>query len=291
MKKLITKLIGVYLNLLSIISPRSAGRLGVKIFCYPFRAQLKPHHKMFLDSSEKFEFQFDGIMLQGYKWGHGNKKVLFLHGWQSHTFRWKNYIQSLSPDDFTVYAFDAPGHGFSEGNFLSVPFYSQAIEQFVGQVGPIDTAISHSVGSFSLVYTLYRTPLLPVNKMILMAPPGEASDFIDSLRQTLNLSERAVQCALEHFRERFGNSINYFSAAKFASTLNIPGLIIHDEHDDETPFHYGRQINNAWRGSILVPTKGLGHNLKSDEVVKTVYNFVTSEKVAIDSKHSLIMQR
>lgn len=290
MKKLIPKLMGVYLNILSVISPRLAGRLGVKIFCYPFRASLKPHHKMFLDSSEKFEFKFNDIMLQGYKWGNGNRKVLFLHGWQSHTFRWKNYIQSLSQDEFTVYAFDAPGHGFSQGNFLSVPFYSQAIEHFVGKVGPIDTVVSHSVGSFSLVYTLYQTPILPVSKVILMAPPGEASDFIDSLKQTLNLSERAVQCALEHFRERFGEPVTYFSTAKFASTLNIPGLIIHDEHDDETPFHYGREINNVWKRSVLVATKGLGHNLRSDVVVKTVYNFVTSEKEVADSKHDLITQ-
>jgi len=78
---------GVYLNVVSMISPRLAGRLGVKIFCYPFRAQLKPHHKMFLDSSEKFDFLFGDISLQGYKWGQGSKKVLFLHGWQSHTMQ------------------------------------------------------------------------------------------------------------------------------------------------------------------------------------------------------------
>lgn len=273
MEKIISALIGGYLNTLSLVAPRQAGKHGVNIFCYPVRPALKSYHKEFLNSSEKFPFLFKGIRLQAYRWGKGEKKVLFLHGWQSHSFRWKNYIQSLSPEEFTVYAFDAPGHGFSEGNYLSVPFYSEAIQQFISQLGEVDMAVGHSVGSFSLVYTLYRIPQLPVSKIILMAPPGEASDFIDFFSRRLKLSDRSVRLTLNHFEDKFGKPISYFSTAKFAEALKVPGLIVHDEQDEDTPHHYARQINQAWEDSLLITTRGLGHNLKSPTVVKIVHDF------------------
>lgn len=275
MKKMIAKLLGVYLNTLAKFSARLAGRHGVKIFCYPFRPSLKSYHKTFLNSSSRFPLTFEGLRLQGYQWGNGEKKVLFLHGWQSHSFRWKNYVQSLSKDEFTVYAFDAPGHGFSQGDFISVPFYSEAIQHFIAKVGPVDTVVSHSIGSFSLVYTLYRLPSLPVNKIVLMAPPGEASDFVYSFKKTLSLSDDAVQYTLAYFKKMFGQSIDYFSVTRFASELTTPCLIIHDEKDEETPYHYARAINSSWKDSVLITTNGLGHNLKSEMIINTVRDFVT----------------
>ncbi|HEX5171534.1 MAG TPA: alpha/beta hydrolase [Cyclobacteriaceae bacterium] len=292
MEKVITTLIGAYLNALSLISPRKAGEHGVNVFCYPVRPTLKSYHKDFLNSSERFEFHFQGLRLQAYRWGGGKRRVLFLHGWQSHTFRWKNYIQSLSPDEFTVYAFDAPGHGFSDGKFLSVPFYSEAIQHFVNQVGEFETAVAHSVGSFSLVYTLYRVPQIPIRQIVLMAPPGEASDFIDFFAGRLKLSNRAIQITLDHFKYRFGKPVSYFSTARFAESLKVPGLIIHDENDEETPYHYARKINEGWERAQLITTRGLGHNLKSPDVVTIVCNFARGvfTKESIDRKNKFILQ-
>lgn len=292
MEKIITTLIGGYLNTLSLIVPRKAGEHGVGVFCYPVRPSLKAYHKEFLNSSEKFVFPFNGIRLQGYRWGNGEKKILFLHGWQSHTFRWKNYIQSLSPEEFTAFAFDAPGHGFSEGKYLSVPFYGEAIQQFVTQIGKIDMAVGHSVGSFSLVYALNRLPTLPINKIVLMAPPGEASDFIDFFSKRLKLSDRSIQLTLDHFERKFGKPISYFSTAKFAEALKVPGLIIHDEHDEDTPHHYARRISQAWEDSLLITTRGLGHNLKSPLVVKIVHDFANGifRKESVEEESNFMLQ-
>jgi pimeloyl-ACP methyl ester carboxylesterase len=274
MEGLITKAVGAYLNSLAILSPRKAGEQGVTIFCYPIRPSMKSYHKSFLESSENFDFILQGVRLQAYRWGNGPRKVLFLHGWQSHSFRWKKYIESLSKEEFTVYAFDAPGHGFSNGSFLSVPFYSEAIKQFVARIGAIDTVIAHSMGGFAIVYALYKIPLLPVNRLVLMASPGEASDFIKVYGERLSLTDRTVNCTLNRFEEIFGQAIEYFSVSKFAESLMLPGIIIHDQKDEEAPYEYARQINKAWKHSHLITTNGLGHNLKSQDVMKTVLDFV-----------------
>jgi pimeloyl-ACP methyl ester carboxylesterase len=277
MKNTLTQIMGHYLNMMSHVSPRLAARQGFRVFCYPVRPALKAHHRQFLNSSKKFSFHHNDVRIQGYEWGHGEKKILFLHGWQSHSFRWKKYVEALPKDEYTIYAIDAPGHGFSKGSFLTVPLYSNVINQFISMQGPIHTTVSHSIGSFSILNALHRTPSLPIERLILMAPPGEARDFVEFFKQTLNLSDRSINLVVKHFEERIEQPVDFFSTSKFASSLSLPGLIIHDEEDDETPYKYARMIHEAWKSSRLITTKGLRHNLKSPEVVKAVKDFITMD--------------
>jgi pimeloyl-ACP methyl ester carboxylesterase len=274
MKKLIIKILGLYLDLLSVILPRVAATKGFLLFCRPFRVPASRKHLTFLQSAEQFQIDHEGYAVQGYRWGTGPKKVLFLHGWQSHTYRWKPYIEALSKDEYTIFSLDAPGHGLSSGNFLSVPLYSSLIEKFIRQQGGLHTVVGHSLGGFSLLYTLYRQPVLSLGRAILLAPPGEASDFISTFKKTLGVSERTVKLIAEHFAQRYQVTPAFFSACKFASRVDVKGLIIHDEEDAEAPYHYSLPLQEAWRESRLVTTKGYGHNLKSASVVKEVIDFI-----------------
>src|SRR5688572_30741672 len=99
-------LVGIYLNKLAHILPKAASKQGFKLFCHPFRSPIKAYHKQFFNTADMFSFEHDGTTIQGYRWGNGPRKVLFLHGWQSHTFRWKNYIQSLPHDEYSIYSID-----------------------------------------------------------------------------------------------------------------------------------------------------------------------------------------
>lgn len=268
------RMLGMYLESLAMISPSLAARKGFQLFCRPFRTPTTPKQIAFFDSAHKFAFHHEGCDIQAYRWGSGPKKILFLHGWQSHSYRWKPYIEALAKDEYTLYAFDAPGHGLSSGSFLTVPLYSTLIEIFLRQHPDIHTVVGHSLGGFSLLYTFYREPALPVDRIILLAPPGEASDFISVFQSTLKISNRTVQLVIRHFAERYRVTPDFFSSLKFAPRLKVKGLIIHDEDDLEAPYRYAVPLNKHWPSSKLVTTKGLGHNLKSQLVVKEVVNFI-----------------
>jgi pimeloyl-ACP methyl ester carboxylesterase len=274
MKTLMIKLIGLYLNVLSYLAPAAAGRKGFYLFCRPFRLPINQKQREFFNSADKFLLSIEGHTVQGYKWGSGPKKILFLHGWQSHSYRWKAYIEALSKDAYTIYSIDAPGHGLSGGNFLSVPLYSLLIENFIKDQGEVHTVAAHSLGGFSLLYTYYRIPLLPVNNIILMAPPGEANDFITVFQKTLGLSNRTLQLVTDYFVRQYDVGPEFFSTVKFASRVNVRGLIIHDEEDAEAPYHYTIPLHQAWEKSKLITTKGFGHNLRSATVVKDVTEFI-----------------
>lgn len=274
MQKVITQVIGQYMNALSYISPRAAGQQGFKLFCYPIRTPIKTHQKEFLDTADKFSFQHKNNVIQGYRWGQGPKKILFIHGWKSHAFRWKNYVDTLPKEEYTLYAFDAPGHGLSGGKHLSVPLYSDVIQEVIDMIGAVEVVVSHSIGSFSTMHALHQNPSLPIGRLVIMGAPGEALDFIHFYRHTLSLSDRAVRVTLAHFEKAIGKPIEYFSAARFAPELTLPGLIIHDKTDQEAPYAYAVQINKAWKNSRLLTTEGLTHNLRSPEVLAAVRDFI-----------------
>jgi len=125
MEKIITTLLGLYLNTINLISSRIGGKQSFFIFCYPFKAKIKPNQQAFLDTAVPFKLPVDDFEIQGYKWGSGSRNLLFVHGWQSNAYRWKDYIETIDQNEFTIYAFDAPGHGNSGSTIANVPLFAK----------------------------------------------------------------------------------------------------------------------------------------------------------------------
>lgn len=275
MKKLIPKFIGWFFNILAVFAPRKAGRLGFYFFCTPQSAPLKSHQRQFLNSAKQSVFGYDGLNIRVYEWGNGPVRILFLHGWQSHSFRWKNYIESFPKDEYTLFAFDAPAHGQSDGKYLNLPVYSDVIEKFLEAHPRFHTIVGHSLGSFSLMYTLYRlNNRYAPQQLIMTAAPGEVSEFVQFYQSVLGLSDQALIHIRQSFVTEIGHLPEYYSAKKFVTNIDIPALIIHDEQDDEAPYRHAVQIHQALKNSILINTSGLGHNLRSPSVVRYVTDFV-----------------
>lgn len=277
MENFIKKTTGTYLNTMAVLAPSVMARQSYQIFCHPIRATFKQHHKDFLNSAEKFKFEFENKKIQAYKWGSGPKKILFLHGWQSHSFQWKNYVKAFSWEDYTMYSLDAPAHGASEGSQMHLPMYGDLVRKFIHTYGNFDAVITHSMGGLCILYAMNAEPSLKVGKLVLMGAPGRGTDFLNFYQNALNLSEKAIDLTREYFENKTGTSISDFSSAKCVQGISNKGLIIHDVADHDAPFRYAEELHKLWPNSELITTKGLGHKLKSPKVVEAVKEFVSSE--------------
>jgi pimeloyl-ACP methyl ester carboxylesterase len=277
MEKLIVKSLGAWLNLLAVLDPARAARTGFKIFVHPRRQPVTRKHMAFFNTSQQSQFLHEGQRIQVYRWGTGDRTVLFLHGWQSHTYRWKRYIETFRQAGYTVYAFDAPAHGQSEGNLTTVPLYAAVLKAFIQHHGRPDAIVAHSMGCFASLYASFKFPEVTPRTLITLAAPGEASEFFDHYQRRLSLSNRTRGILVEHFTKLFNAPPEFFSAPFFASSLTIPGLLIHDEEDNETSVNHSRRIHQSWKGSELITTRGLGHNLKSHKIVEQVFGFVNAQ--------------
>jgi pimeloyl-ACP methyl ester carboxylesterase len=277
MQKLLPFVFGRTINALAIVAPKLCGKIGFRLFCYPIPSKMKGFHHKFLETANQSTFNVNGNEIKLYRWGNGPKNILFLHGWQSHSFRWKSYIDAFPSKEYSLYAIDAPGHGLSSGSFLTVPLYSEVIEKLIADLGQVDAIISHSLGSFSTLYTLYRVPSIPVKRVVSLASPGEADEFVAFYKTALRLSNRSMNHIKRHFESVIQKPVSFFAAASFAAHVTCPGLIIHDENDDETSSLHSVNIHKAWKNSRLKITTGLTHNLKSPEIVQEVLKFVLEE--------------
>jgi esterase/lipase len=275
MDKIVIRSIGLYLNTLAFIVPTYAAKKGFELFCWPRRIKMKPHQLEFLKKAdEQFTIDYAGKKVQGYRWGNGTKKILLLHGWQSHSYWWRYVINRLSKDEFTIYSLDAPGHGLSEGDFLNLPHYSGLIEQFINEQKSLHAILTHSFGGFATVYTLHRLPNLQISKMVIMAAPGEVQFFMNYYQRLLGLSKKTSRLINDYFEKFVGHPPSYFKMKDFSKSLTQNGLIIHDTEDKEAPYQTALDMADVWKSSSLITTKGLGHNLKSKELVEEVAKFI-----------------
>lgn len=274
LKKIMQKSIGFYFNLLSFVHPKKLKKDGFLLFCNPFARKVAPHQLAFLQKGMSDVLDLEGHKIQTYKWGSGSQHVLLIHGWSSHSFRWKKYVEHLVQNDFTVYAFDAPAHGLSSGKSIHVVLYTNVIQAYLQFHSQITSIIGHSIGGFATTYLLHENKSISIKKAVIMGAPGEASDFFSFYKETLGLTTKSIQLIIDEFQTQLGKTPSYFSSATFAESISIPALIVHDKNDLATNFNYSIRLNKLWANSQLLLTEGLGHDLKSKDLIKKVTEFV-----------------
>ncbi len=271
--QLIKNLIGKYLNTLVLIFPKLAGKQAFYFFCIPFKAKLKPEQNAFLNTAKQTSLAVEGKKVRCYVWGSGPKTILMVHGWQSNSYRWKRYIESLDLSLFRVVSFDAPGHGNSDGLFCNVPLYEKTIKVVIEAFGIPTGIIAHSIGAFSSVYYLHKNNI-EVDRLALLAGPYGAIQFVDFFEKELTVSERLVHQMKLHFKVYTGHEVEYFSLDNFAPAIKSNTLVIHDENDEATPVQNSERLVQLLTNADFWKTKGMGHRLKNDKVVKRTVEFV-----------------
>ena len=277
MKALLIKGLGLSINIGAYIAPKYTAKKGFEIFSSPFRIKLSDRQKDFMRSAELSKMKTDDYPeIQVYKWGNGSKKILFLHGWQSHTFRWIKYIMALKDKDYTIYAFDAPGSGYSSGKILNVPLYGEVFSEFIKRHGNMDYIVGHSLGAFMLLYRFFIDKTLTAKKVVMLASPGNAMDFVETFQDMVGLNKRAMKIILAYFEEKYKHP-SYYATERFVEGMEVPGLIIHDKDDKDAPFHYAEKMAASWPNAETYFTKGLGHKLRDPKVVKRVVTFLEKE--------------
>jgi pimeloyl-ACP methyl ester carboxylesterase len=274
MKKIIEKSIGLYFNGLAIINPSLAAKKGFNLFCNPMVQPLKPYQISFLETGKHAILHYEDTKIQTYKWGSGSKKVLLIHGWASHSFRWKATIEHLIENDFTVHAFDAPAHGLSSGKILHLILYSKIIDLILKEYKEVEHIISHSIGGFATIYWLFQNQQTNIKKVVVMGAPGEAEDFFNFYKKTLGLTDKTLKILTDEFAKLLGYSPSYFSASSFAKQVQTQGLIIHDKEDRDTSYENSVKLHSSWKNSKLMLTQGLGHSLKSKALLEDMVQFI-----------------
>lgn len=275
--KLVTHTLGLYFNLASWVFPKTIAEKAFLLFCTPRKGKVRNGQRGFLEDAKDLILEQGNVNVQTYRWKGSGATILLLHGWESNTFRWRNFIPRLQKENYNIIAMDAPGHGNSSGNLLNLPLYSSCAQEVINTYSP-KYVIGHSLGGMAILYNMYKYEAdnKMVEKIITLGSPSELSDFMRQFKNILGLSDRMMRLIENHFTEHFQAKFVDFSSPKFAKDISQKGLLIHDELDKIAPYWSSEQVHASWKNSTLVTTKGLGHSMHQDKVREQIVSFLNT---------------
>ncbi|MDT0540486.1 MULTISPECIES: alpha/beta fold hydrolase [Croceitalea] len=279
MKKILTKFIplayGRLFNIIVLFNPKAAAVKAFDIFCTIRKGKILPHQKDFLDSA-KLALEIVGEhKVQTYQWSGTGETVLLMHGWESNTFRWRNLITKLKKHNYNIIALDAPAHGYSTGNRLHVPLYSQASRHMLDTYKP-KYVVAHSVGGMTILFDHFKNQESSVEKIITIGAPCEFSQFMDHYQGLLKFNNNVREAMDIRLKEWLGFHFHEFSSARFVANNTKKGLLFHDEDDLQVPFSASKKVHEHWKGSELIATKGFGHSMHQESVNEQIIAFLKS---------------
>ncbi len=276
--------IGYYsakLKTLAAVSPRKAAESAFKLFCTPYSGKLKLKAPAIFHKAQKINFELNGIKVHGFYWPANpstGKTILICHGFDSSSYRFDKYVQLLLNIGFHVLAFDAPGHGISDGKTIHSLLYRDTILKIENLYGPVYGVLSHSLGALAASFAMEQWNDA-AKKIVLIAPATEASTAIDNFFKFITVNDKTRQAFEDIINETGGNPVSWFSVTRAVQTFSSSVLWIHDEDDLVCPFADTKTIREKKLPHIqFLITKGLGHSkiYRDKKVQKAVVDFFSS---------------
>ncbi len=110
------------------------------------RSRPRPDERAAMEDARWDQLAVGGTSVVTYRWGDGARPVLLVHGWESRASRYAKVVTRLLELGHSPLAFDAPGHGESEGDSTTLIEYRDAIGQLHDAQGPFEAVVAHSFG-------------------------------------------------------------------------------------------------------------------------------------------------
>ena len=214
------------------------------------------------------EFEGAGVKLKGW-WFHAGAKrgtVVFLHGLSDNRGTSVGIADHFLARGFDVVAYDSRAHGESDGEACTYGFYEkQDLRHVLDRVAarPI-VLMGTSMGAGVALQAAAEDPRIAAVVAVssfsdLRTAAAERAPFFASKG---NIAE-AFKLAEEQGKFRADDVSPMAAAAR----ITAPTLIVHGDHDDETPPAHAQRIFAALhepKRLILVPGGGHNHVLTAD---------------------------
>jgi pimeloyl-ACP methyl ester carboxylesterase len=213
----------------------------------------------------------------------GAPTAYLVHGWGGWWQQLSAYVGPLVAAGLCVVAFDAPSHGASApGSYgprsTTLLEAAEALEAVVAEFGRPTAIVAHSAGSMAVLFARRRGVV--ADAYVFVAPPDSVAPMMRRFSGLLGVGPESSQRMMERAQRRIGLPLADFDMVAIARGIpnHPPLLVVHDRRDPETPSGGSVALTDAWPGSELELTDGLGHRrvIWEPAVVARVTGFVTA---------------
>lgn len=235
-------------------APGIAMPFVLRRFFTPSRRRASASFERFLPEP----FALDGLKLRAFSSEEARpKRVLLLHGWNGDVSQLLPIAHVLDAAGWQVTLIELPGHGASEGDEANAPMVAREIMAAVRQFGAFHAVVAHSLGCAAVGVALRLG--LQAQKLVFIAPATDPVRYADAYFSALGLAGTA----LDRARAALDRHVNWhaedLSLTEVPRALQPPLLVIHDQHDKQTPHGDSQRLIARWGAAQLHTTSGLGH--------------------------------
>lgn len=278
-EKLILGYLRTKFNLLSLLSKKKAAEAAFTLFTTPqikVRKELPPA----FSTATELDVTFLSYQIKGYCWNQASdKKLLILHGFESTSVNFAQYVKPVTDEGFAVYAFDAPAHGRSSGETVNAMVYRDFIKTVNQKYGPFKYFICHSFGGLALSLALEEIPHDDTYRVVLIAPATETTTAVDQLFRLFRLRPSLRKAFEDYIHAKGGHGSAWFSVNRASDQIQARVLWVHDKDDDMTPLSDVKPVmNKNFPNFEFYITEGLGHRriYRDKNVENKIVDFITS---------------
>ena len=278
-KKQIIKVLKRVIYLLSTIFPNTFSKMVYQLIINPRKKLNKPNSDQLniLKKSTQVKFSYKNYTIKTYQWGSGKKRILLVHGWEGQASSFYNLIDRLNSKEYTIYAFDAPSHGYSDRTKNSFIDFIQIMPELFNKFSP-HILITHSFGAVPATYSLSLDKTLQIEKFIMFAPPNKFSDRVDDVIEISGISKKVKKPLINKIETEFSLPFKTLNISNFIKRVNVEkALILHDLNDKVCSVQYSREIYKNWPVSQFEILEGTGHSkiLRANISIDKTINFIS----------------
>lgn len=266
------------------ISAGLGGRFAERLRFTPWPVDAGPRsrarHAAWLEDADPLSIPFRGGRLAGFAAGTG-PVVLLVHGRGERAASLGAFVRPLTDAGFRVVGVDLPAHGDSPGRRTSLPEQAAALRAASEYLGDIHGIVAHSMGGLASVMALREG--LEARAATLLAPAVRLGHALSRWSSMFAIPPKATLGLAAVIERRFGHDVwETFAGDKMAPDVTVPTLIVQDRDDQQVDHSDAVLLADAWPGSRLLTTEGLGYNrvLRDPEVIASVSAFMSSAAIA-----------
>ena len=250
--------------------------LLVRTFLTPVHRPTPPRELAWLGGARTRRVRFDeDRSLAVYEWGPTDAPgVLLVHGWSGRGSQLGAFVAPLLERGRRVIAFDAPGHGRSDGGLTGLPELVTAVERVLEAHEGITAAIAHSMGAGATTVAMSRGHAL--ERVAYLAPPENAEGYLRRVAFALGVDAEATLRARERIEAYFGVPFAALRGSTHAPAMRAALAIFHDPVDEDVPIAEAERIAAAWPRAELHRVQGVGHTriARDPHVVERAVEFI-----------------
>lgn len=277
----VAKLMHVFFKLGDKFFIKKAGKLASNLWFKPRKFAASDSEIIVLNQAEQSSYCLGkDKVINYYRWGSSDETILLVHGWEGRASQFYQYVLSLIQAGYSVVAFDAPGHGLSQGRDSDILEFHQIMTHLQDIFGQFSALIAHSFGAICATYSINNG--INTDKIITISTPSHFKGLVYKFQAILGLTDKVTNELCKNIEARFNhlgtNIWQEFSTYVNARNATTKALIIHDKNDKEVPYEESVLIHDNWPLSKLILTEGLGHKriLKDSATIDEVVRFLAN---------------